>query len=79
MKTLINQHGDVCRHDDDEAEKVIALNYGWEYCPKHIDKIAEGDRHARLRLAKRGARGEEAKALQTEAKKRQTKGQDPLS
>jgi hypothetical protein len=65
VKTLINQHGDVCRHDDGEAEKVIALNYGWDYCPKIIFK--------------RGVRGEEAKSLQAEAKERQAQRQASLS
>jgi len=65
LKTLINQHGDVCRHDEEEAAKVIAFNYGWDYCPKHIHK--------------RGVRGEEAKALQAEVKIRQAQRQTPLS
>ncbi len=38
MKTIVNQYGDCCRHTDEEAATVVALNYGWEYCRKQIWK-----------------------------------------
>ncbi len=64
MKTLINQYGDVCRLEEDEAAEAVRFNYGWTYCPKHI--------------LKKGVRGEEAKGLQAEAQKRQAERQGSL-